>query len=80
MKKVKEKNNLSFEEHLAKAKDIIQKLESGDCSLDEMLEIYKEGVESLNYCNKKLNEFEEKIKIIKNKNSTNLKIDDIEWK
>ena len=43
-----------------------------------MLEIYKEGVESLNYCNKKLNEFEEKIKIIKNKNSTNLKIDDIE--
>ena len=39
MKKTKEKNNLSFEEHLVKAKDIIQKLESGDCSLDEMLEI-----------------------------------------
>ena len=78
MKKTKEKNNLSFEEHLVKAKDIIQKLESGDCSLDEMLEIYKEGIESLNYCNKKLNEFEEKIEIIKNKNSENLNIEDID--
>ena len=80
MKKEKENNNLSFEEHLVKAKDIIQKLESGDCTLDEMLESYKEGIESLNYCNKKLNEFEEKIEIIKNKNSENLNIEDIDWK
>ena len=80
MKKTKEKSNLSFEEHLAKAKDIIQKLESADCNLDEMLTIYKEGVDSLNYCTKKLNEIEEKIQIIKNEDSTKLKIDDIKWK
>ena len=58
MKKEKEKNNLSFEEHLVKAKDIIQKLESGDCTLDEKLDSYKEGIESLNYCNKKLCTFD----------------------
>ena len=80
MKKTKEKSNLSFEEHLTKAKDIIQKLESGDCNLDEMLAIYKEGVDSLNYCTKKLNEIEEKIQIIKNEDSTKLKVDDIKWK
>ena len=80
MKKEKEKNNLSFEEHLVKAKDIIQKLESGDCTLDEMLESYKEGIESLNYCNKKLNEFEEKIEIIKNQTPADLKVDDKDWK
>ena len=77
MKKIKEKSNLSFEEHLVKAKDIIQKLESGDCNLDEMLAIYKEGVDSLNYCTKKLNEIEEKIQIIKNEDSSKLRDDDI---
>ena len=79
MKKTKTKNNLSFEEHLEKAKEIIQKLESGNCNLDDMLRMYENGVSSLNFCSKKLNEFEEKIKIIKRNNDDSIEIKDIEW-
>ena len=64
-KKINKSNDLSFEEHLDRAKDIITKLESGNCNLDELLSKYKDGVESLNFCSDKLNEFENKIKIIK---------------
>ena len=78
MKKQKEKNSLSFEEHLVRAKDIIQKLESGDCTLDEMLDIYKEGVDSLNHCSSKLNEFEKKIEIIKKDSLSDTEVKDID--
>ena len=79
MKKTKTKNNLSFEEHLEKAKEIIQKLESGNCNLDDMLKMYEDGIHSLSFCSKKLNEFEEKIKIIKRNNDDSIEIKDIEW-
>ncbi|MAM98671.1 MAG: exodeoxyribonuclease VII small subunit [Candidatus Marinimicrobia bacterium] len=64
-KKINKSNDLSFEQHLDRAKDIITKLESGNCNLDELLSKYKDGIESLNFCSDKLNEFENKIKIIK---------------
>ena len=67
----------TFEEHLEIAKEIVHKLESGDCNLDEMLTLYEEGVESLKICNKKLSTFEEKIKVIR-KNDKNLSFDDLE--
>ncbi len=72
MKKNKRLETLSFEEHLDNAKQIIQKLESGNCNLDEMLKMYEEGISSLNFCSKKLNEFEEKIQIINNKNNKDI--------
>ena len=72
MKKNKTLEALSFEEHLDNAKQIIQKLESGNCNLDEMLKMYEEGISSLNFCSKKLNEFEEKIQIINNKNNKDI--------
>ena len=64
-KKINKSNDLSFEQHLDRAKDIITKLESGNCNLDELLSKYKDGIESLNFCSDKLNELENKIKIIK---------------
>lgn len=64
-KKINKSNDLSFEQHLDRAKDIITKLESGNCNLDELLSKYKDGIKSLNFCSDKLNEFENKIKIIK---------------
>ena len=71
-KKINKTNDLSFEQHLDRAKDIIAKLESGNCNLDELLSKYKNGVESLNYCTEKLNEFEGKIKIIKDSSKIDL--------
>ena len=77
MKKNKIIETLSFEEHLENAKQIIQKLETGNCNLDEMLKMYEEGVSSLNFCSKKLNEFEEKIEIIKKNNENANEIEDV---
>ena len=74
MKKQKIEN---FEDNLKKAKEIVQKLEIGDCSLDDMLNLYEEGIDCLKNCNKKLNEFEEKIKVIKKDIDGNLKYDDL---
>ena len=71
-KKINKTNDLSFEQHLDRAKDIIVKLESGNCNLDELLSKYKNGVESLNYCTEKLNEFEDKINIIKDSSKIDL--------
>ena len=68
--------NKTFEEHLKVAKDIVGKLETGDCSLDEMLSLYEEGVQSLKVCSKKLSAFEEKIKVIK-KQDNNIEFDDL---
>lgn len=75
-KKIIKSNDLSFEQHLDRAKDIIANLESGNCNLDELLSKYKNGVESLNYCTEKLNEFEDKIKIIKD--SSKIDLEEIE--
>ena len=74
-KKINKSNDLSFEQHLDRAKDIITKLESGNCNLDELLSKYKKGIESLNFCTVKLNEFENKIKIIKD--SSKIDIEEI---
>lgn len=74
-KKINKSNDLSFEQHLDRAKDIITKLESGNCNLDELLSKYKDGIESLNFCSDKLNEFENKIKIIKD--SSKIDIEEI---
>ena len=64
-KKISKKDSISFEKHLKNAKNIVQKLESSDCTLDEMLILYENGIKSLKFCNQKLTEFEDKINIIK---------------
>jgi len=43
-----------------------------------MLALYKEGVDSLKYCNEKLNEFEDKITVIKKDINHELNSDDSE--
>ena len=77
-KKIKIKE-LTFEEHLDNAKDIIKKLESGDCNLDEMLNLYEDAVQSIKHCNKKLTVFEDKIKLINKKSDNTYEIDEESW-
>jgi len=74
MKKNKDK---TFEQNLKIAKDIVHKLESGDCTLDDMLSLYQEGIESLKICAKKLSSFEQKVKVIRS-DGENLNYEDIE--
>jgi exodeoxyribonuclease VII small subunit len=62
-KKLKKK---SFEDALEKLEKIVQKLEQGDLSLDESLELFQEGVMLAQFCTEKLNQAEEKVlKLIK---------------
>ena len=78
MQKKENNNNSSFEIQLSKAKEIVRKLESGDCDLDEMLTLYKQGIDSLKFCNQKLNEFEDKITVINKDANNQLNENDLE--
>tara|TARA_B110000263_G_C15137820_1_gene431932 strand:+ start:210 stop:446 length:237 start_codon:yes stop_codon:yes gene_type:complete len=78
MPKKENNNNSSFEIQLSKAKEIVRKLESGDCDLDEMLTLYKQGIDSLKFCNQKLNEFEDKITVINKDVNNQLNQNDLE--
>ncbi len=51
----------------------MKKLEDGDCTLDEMLSLYEKGIKSVEYCNSKLAEFEDKVRIINMNNETDSK-------
>ncbi len=57
-------NKLTFEEAIKKIEEISEKLEAGKVSLNEMVELYKQGTELSVYCNKMIDEAEQKIKIL----------------
>ena len=58
---MKEKKELSFEESILKLEEIVKKLESGECSLDESINEYTEGMRLAAFCGNKLNEATENI-------------------
>jgi exodeoxyribonuclease VII small subunit len=51
----------SFENTLKRLEEIVQRLESGDLSLDESLKLFEEGIELSRLCTKKLSEAETKV-------------------
>ncbi|GAM11646.1 exodeoxyribonuclease 7 small subunit [Geobacter sp. OR-1] len=53
-----------FETSLAKLEDVVNRLESGELTLDEALKAFEEGVKHAAICNKKLNEAEKKIELL----------------
>ena len=50
-----------FEKSIARLDEIVKKLESGELSLDESLELFEEGSGLIKSCNKMLDEAEQKI-------------------
>jgi len=59
----------SFEETLQKLEEIVSRLENGDISLEESINIFKEGVELTKFCKEKLNEAETQLKkLVKDEN------------
>ena len=60
----KDKEN-SFEKNLQKLEIIVEKLESGEISLEESVHLYEEGMKIKNICDKKLKDIEMQIKKIK---------------
>ena len=57
-------DKLTFEEAMKKIEEIVVNLETGKVSLDEMVDLYKQGTELSVYCNKMIDEAEQKIKIL----------------
>lgn len=60
---------LSFEAAFARLEDILEKMNSGNVSLDESLKLYEEADKLITSCQKRLVEAERKIEtLIKNRN------------
>ena len=59
-----EKEDISFEEAMAKLENIVRSLESGNAPLDRSLERFEEGVRLVRLCNGKLDAAEQKMKIL----------------
>ncbi len=56
--------NITFEEALARLEEIVKMLESGTAPLDKSLELFEEGVSLVKMCNSKLDNVEQRIKIL----------------
>ena len=67
MSKAKEKNNsdLSFESALEKLDAIVSQMEKGDVPLAELIARYEEGGKLLKLCEKRLQDAELKIQLLK---------------
>lgn len=56
--------DFKFEESVEELQGIVDKLEKGDLTLDESVDLFKKGVELSKLCTKKLDEVEKKITIL----------------
>ena len=59
---------ISFEKALEKLEGIVDEMESGKMSLEDMIARFEEGQKLIKFCGAKLNEVERKIEILVKKN------------
>jgi len=62
------KKTVSFEQSLTDLETLVNKMETGDLSLDESLGAFEEGVKLTRECQKMLDEAEQKVQILTEKN------------
>lgn len=55
---------LNFEEGINRLEEIVRRLESGDVPLEEHLELVREGLFLVNWCQRRLKEAERRIEIL----------------
>jgi len=53
-----------FETSLKKLEEAVNRLESGELSLDDSLRIFEEGVKHASFCSRKLNEAQKKVELL----------------
>ena len=59
--------NKSFEENLLRLKEIVKLIQSGELSMDDSIEVFKEGIELCKFLEDKLSNIEqEAVKIFEN--------------
>jgi len=54
----------TFEKAMDQLEQIVQKLETGELSLEDSIKKFEEGVKLSNYCYKKLDETEKKVTLL----------------
>ena len=60
----KDKGEKKFAEALQQLEKVVERLESGDLSLEDSLAAFEEGVRLVKYCNQKLTEVERRIELL----------------
>lgn len=58
------KKEPTFEQALARLEEIVKELENGSAPLDQSLAMYEEGIKLVKLCGEKLDNAEQKIKIL----------------
>ncbi|HKI74753.1 MAG TPA: exodeoxyribonuclease VII small subunit [Pseudomonadales bacterium] len=57
-----------FEESLARLEQLVQKMESGELSLEDSLKTFEEGIRLTRECQKALKDAEQKVRMLTEKN------------
>ena len=61
---MKQDENMTFEAAMARLEEIVRLLESGNAPLDVSLSLYEEGVALVRLCNTRLDNAEQRVKIL----------------
>lgn len=67
-----------FEDKLEKLKNIVEKLETGNISLDESLKQFENGTKLLGECFKSLDKYNKKIQILTENNDGKTELNDFD--
>lgn len=55
---------MDFEKKLGRLEEIVEKMETGELSLEESLKLFEEGVKLSRECNVQLSDAEQKVKLL----------------
>ncbi len=61
---MKSEETMTFEKALARLEEIVRELENGAAALDRSLELFEEGVRLVKLCGTRLDEAEQKVRIL----------------
>jgi len=74
----KKKGKESFEASLHRLEEVVERLESGELSLEESLECFEQGVKSAAHCRKLLQEVELKVELLLKDRDDTLNVEDFD--
>lgn len=69
---------MSFEEAMERLEEIVRLLESGELPLDETVRLYEEGQRLRQFCERKLNAAEKRIKVVTAGDDGAARVDEID--
>ena len=73
----KKDKQIEFEEAFKRLEDIVNKMESGDLSLEESMTLFEEGIKLTETCKSRLEAAEQKIQLLTKDSDGNLSLEDI---